>query len=215
MLCFLFIFLLPIFTKNTIIIIIILFYFTFSFIEYFFIGLFQFFTFQDISWIFWKYVLFCIGNSMICSDIWHKYHGWYFKIVIGNFTSLWASEIWDNFEIIITSDIYAKYHVQIMLLLVYATTREQFVIFTSRYFKLSWNTTGLSQSNWRLDQIVLIRWSESAGEGGLLTFREGNAKHMQSLQILHFQGLGTKTLKASLFSYPEGKGTWSKNLVLW
>ena len=28
----------------------------------------------------------CIGNSMICSDIWHKYHEWYF-------------EIWDNLEI--------------------------------------------------------------------------------------------------------------------
>ena len=23
----------------------------------------------------------CIGNSMICSDIWHKYHEWYFEIV--------------------------------------------------------------------------------------------------------------------------------------
>ena len=32
---------------------------------------------QDIS----------VGNSMICSDIWHKYHEWYFKIVISNFTS--------------------------------------------------------------------------------------------------------------------------------
>ena len=30
---------------------------------------------------------FSIGNSMICSDIWHKYHEWYFKIVIRNFTS--------------------------------------------------------------------------------------------------------------------------------
>ena len=29
----------------------------------------------------------CIGNSMICSDIWHKYHEWYFKIVVRNFTS--------------------------------------------------------------------------------------------------------------------------------
>ena len=36
-----------------------------------------FFTFTDIS----------IGNSMISSDIWHKYHEWYFKIVIRNFTS--------------------------------------------------------------------------------------------------------------------------------
>ena len=28
-----------------------------------------------------------IGNSMISSDIWHKYYEWYFKIVIRNFTS--------------------------------------------------------------------------------------------------------------------------------
>ena len=28
-----------------------------------------------------------IVNSMICSGIWHKYHEWYFKIVICNFTS--------------------------------------------------------------------------------------------------------------------------------
>ena len=28
-----------------------------------------------------------IGNSMICSDIWNKFHEWYFKIVIRNFTS--------------------------------------------------------------------------------------------------------------------------------
>ena len=33
--------------------------------------------------------IICIGNSRICSDIWHKYHKWYFEIVI----------IWDNFEI--------------------------------------------------------------------------------------------------------------------
>ena len=33
------------------------------------------------------------------------------------------------------SDIYAKYHVQIMLLFVCNTTRKGFVIFTCRYFK--------------------------------------------------------------------------------
>ena len=49
----------------------------------------------------------------------------------------------------ITSGIYAKYYVQIMLLFVYTTTRKGFVIFTCRYFKLSWNTTALSQSNCR------------------------------------------------------------------
>ena len=49
----------------------------------------------------------------------------------------------------IKSGIYAKYHVQIMLLFVYTTTHKRFVIFTCRYFKLSWNTTALSQSNCR------------------------------------------------------------------
>ena len=49
----------------------------------------------------------------------------------------------------ITSGIYAKYHVQIMLLFVYTTTHKRFVIFTCRYFKLSWNSTALSQSNCR------------------------------------------------------------------
>ena len=50
-----------------------------------------------------------------------------------------------------------KYHewylcqisIQIMLLFVYTTTRKRFVIFTCRYFKLSWNTTALSQLNCR------------------------------------------------------------------
>ena len=36
-----------------------------------------------------------------------------------------------------------------MLLFIYTTTRKRFVIFTCRYFKLSWNTTALSQSNCR------------------------------------------------------------------
>ena len=47
----------------------------------------------------------------------------------------------------ITSSIYAKYHAQTMLLLVYTTTHKRSVIFTCRYFKLSRNTTALSQSN--------------------------------------------------------------------
>ena len=76
---------------------------------------------------------------MICSDIWHKYHEWYFEIVIRNLRQFWN----------ITSGIYAKYHVQIMLLFVYTTTCKRFVIFTCRYFKLSWNTAALGQSNCR------------------------------------------------------------------
>ena len=40
-----------------------------------------------------------ICKSMICSNIWHKYHSWYFKIV-SNFTHLTAREItYNNFEI--------------------------------------------------------------------------------------------------------------------
>ena len=49
----------------------------------------------------------------------------------------------------ILSGIYAKYHEQIMLLFVYTTPRKSFVILTCRYFKLSRNTTALSQSNCR------------------------------------------------------------------
>ena len=36
---------------------------------------------------------FSTVNSMIFSDIWHKYHEWYFKIVIRNFTGRQAREI--------------------------------------------------------------------------------------------------------------------------
>ena len=94
----------------------------------------------------------CMGNSMICSDIWHKYHEWYFEIVIRNLRQLRN----------ITSGIYAKYHVQIMLLFVYTTTLKRFVIFTCRYFKLSWNTTSLSQSNCRNFSCSSINVSNSA-----------------------------------------------------
>ena len=31
-----------------------------------------------------------IGNSMICSDIRHKYHEWYFEIVIRNLRPFWS-----------------------------------------------------------------------------------------------------------------------------
>ena len=51
-----------------------------------------------------------------------------------------------------------KYHVQIMLLFVYTTTRKRFVIFTCKYFKLSWNTTALSQSNCRKFSCSSIKY---------------------------------------------------------
>ena len=41
---------------------------------------------QDKQYLFFNFMVISIGNSMISSDIWHKYHEWYFKIVIRNFT---------------------------------------------------------------------------------------------------------------------------------
>ena len=55
--------------------------------------------------------------------------------------------IWDNFEI--SRVLFMPNISRIMLLFVYTTTRKRFVIFTCSYFKLSWNTTALSRSNWR------------------------------------------------------------------
>ena len=98
----------------------------------------------------------CIGNSMICCDVWHKYHEWYFEIVIRNFETILKYHEWYLCQI----------SLQIMLLFVYTTTRKRFVIFTCRYFKLSWNTTALSQSkcrNFSCSTIVggklIIFWS--------------------------------------------------------
>ena len=90
-----------------------------------------------------------IGNRMICSDIWHKYHGWYFEIVIRNFKSRYASEIWDNFEISRVVYLCQISRTNDAIICLYYTNRKSFVIFTCRYFKLSWNTTALSQSNCR------------------------------------------------------------------
>ena len=36
--------------------------------------------------LFLPFHLISIGDSMICNDIWHKYHVSYFEIVIRNFT---------------------------------------------------------------------------------------------------------------------------------
>ena len=83
--------------------------------------------------------LISIGNSMICR---HDPLGEW------NLRQFWN----------ITSGIYARYQVQIMLLLVYTTTHKRFVIFTCRYFKLSWNTTALSQSDCRNFSCCSINW---------------------------------------------------------
>ena len=69
----------------------------------------------------------------------YKYHSWYFNCL--QFYSPNGSSNYVQQFRNITRGIYAKYH--------YKSCYYLFVIFTSRYFKLSWNTTALSQSNCR------------------------------------------------------------------
>ena len=79
----------------------------------------------------------CIGNSMICSDIWHEYTRSDISKLL--YVILRAARR-VKFETILKhheSGIYAKHHVLIMLLFVYTTTHKRVVIFTCRYFKLS------------------------------------------------------------------------------
>ena len=75
---------------------------------------------------------------------------WFVVIFAINTTSdisklLW---IWDSFEISRIRYL-CQISLQIMLFFVYSTTLKRLVIFTRRYFKLSWNTTVLSQSSCR------------------------------------------------------------------
>ena len=82
---------------------------------------------------------------MICSDIWHKYHEWYFEIVVHNFRQVKFETILKYHEWYLCQISHTNH--AIISCLYYYTKR--FIIFTRRYFKLSWNTTALSQSNCR------------------------------------------------------------------
>ena len=77
---------------------------------------------------------------MICSDIWHSkllyIISWAVKRV--KFETILKCHEWYLCQISRTNHA-----------IVYTTTHRRFVIFTCRYFKLSWNTTALSQSNCR------------------------------------------------------------------
>ena len=93
-----------------------------------------------------------IGNSMISSDIWHKYHKWYFEIVTRPVYVVSRAVRRVKFETILKyhewylCQISRKTHAIQVCLYYY---RKRFAIFTCRYSKLSWNTTSLSQSNCR------------------------------------------------------------------
>ena len=107
----------------------------------------------------------CIGNSMICSDIGHKFHEWYFEIAIRS--------NWDNFEIsrVIFMQISRTNHGRICL---YYYPQKLIVIFTRRYFKLSWNTTAVSQSNSRNFSCSSIFSQVDRKQAKFLTFQPLN-----------------------------------------
>ena len=93
-------------------------------------------------------VVICIGNSMICSDIWHKYTSDISKLlyVISRavrrvkFGTILKYYEWYLCKTSLTSR---------AIFCLYLNYPQKVVIFTCRYFKLSWNTTALSQSNCR------------------------------------------------------------------
>ena len=65
--------------------------------------------------------------------------------------------------------------------------------------------------NWRLGQIVLVRWSELGGEGWLLIFGKSNVSDMQSLHMLDFQRFGYKnTKKLHFLVIPRGRNLITK-----
>ena len=79
----------------------------------------------------------------------------------------------------ITSGIYAKYHVQIMLLFAYTTTRKGFVIFTCSYFKkkkLRYHCA-LSQSNCRNFSCSSINIESFFKKSNKLDGKERNCFH--------------------------------------
>ena len=95
------------------------------------------------------------------SSIWNHQYGFRPKLHDTKFNYHFISSILPAICIgnsMICSGIYAKYHVQFMLLFVYTTLRKSLVIFTCRYFKLSRNTTALSQSNCRHFSCSSIRF---------------------------------------------------------
>ena len=101
----------------------------------------------------------CIGNSMICSDVKHKYHEWYFEIVMlytkfHEPLSEWNLRQFEILQVAFMPNITYKSCYYLFTL----TLRKSLVIFTCRYFQLSRNTTARSQSNCRHFSCSSIRF---------------------------------------------------------
>ena len=115
------------------------------------------FSHKNLSVLFKRRSRFPIFDTVICIVI-----AW-FVVIFGINTK---SDISKLFYVIsgairrVKFETILKYHAQILLLFVYTTTRKRFVIFTCRYFKLSWNTTALSQSVCRnfscINSVILL-----------------------------------------------------------
>ena len=92
---------------------------------------------------------------------------------------------------------------------VYTTTCKRFVIFTCRYFKLSWNTTALSQSNCRNfsrssinDNTISNRISTNTK---LLAFQRNIQTESNWLMMMMTNKIYSNFFFLSLLAMPPGK----------
>ena len=110
---------------------------------------------------------------MICSDIWPKYHEWCFEIFIRK------KKNWDNFEI-------SRVVFMPNITDIYTTAHKGFVIFTCRYFNLSWNATALSPSNCRkfsCSSTTVEPRSDLNSEGNRKTFRVSGKFELSEFEL--------------------------------
>ena len=75
-----------------------------------------------------------------------------------------------------------------MLLFVYTTTHKGFVIFTCRYFKLSWNTTALSQSNCSNFSCSSIKQENSSNKAKYLKFHFAKVESTRNGELRRLSG---------------------------
>ena len=119
----------------------------------------------------------------------------------------------------ITGGIYAKYHKQIMLLFVYTTTYKRFVIFTCRYFKLSWNTTILNRSNCRnfscssIKQVIIIfnKWKSRRVEQAAVVEKVDIVIHW----VNHYPVKNTISFRSTYLSNSDLSGAWTVLSNFW
>ena len=114
---------------------------------------------------------------MICSDIWHKYHSWYFKIV-SNFIRLTASEITYKMPNITTNHA-----------ITYTDYSSNLVLCDK---KLTWKAYA-TKHEWKINVWGCVEILPS-----IIQRRDG--KHLPCKQRLHFRGMSCRVKKQPLLT---------------